>query len=128
MREQRGFDLARFDSVSPDLKLMVEASVKKQVPVGIPRDDRFSTRSDDAENIEKEIPTKSEIIEVKDMPKELTKDELNSPGGKKVVDMTLLKRPGQLNDVTSACVFLASDEQNYMTGQVLSISGGAYLG
>jgi 3-oxoacyl-[acyl-carrier protein] reductase len=30
--------------------------------------------------------------------------------------------------VTSACVFLASDEQGYMTGQVLSVSGGAYLG
>jgi 3-oxoacyl-[acyl-carrier protein] reductase len=41
--------------------------------------------------------------------------------------MTLLKRPGQLSDVASACVFLASDEQNYMTGQVLSVSGGAFL-
>ena len=58
---------------------------------------------------------------------EQTADELASPAGQKIIDMTLLKREGQLEDVTSTCVFLASDEQNYVTGQVLSISGGAYL-
>jgi len=57
-----------------------------------------------------------------------TADELSSPAGQKIVDMTLLKRAGQLDDVTSACVFLASPEQNYITGQVISVSGGAYLG
>ncbi len=58
---------------------------------------------------------------------DLTRDELRGPGGQKVVAMTLLKRPGELNDVTSAAVFLAADEENYMTGQVLSIAGGAVL-
>lgn len=58
---------------------------------------------------------------------DLTRDELRGPGGQKVVSLTLLKRPGQLDDVASACVFLASDEQNYMTGQVLSVAGGAVL-
>lgn len=57
-----------------------------------------------------------------------TRDELNSPAGEKIVEMTLLKRPGELGDVASTCVFLASDEQNYITGQVISVSGGAYLG
>jgi 3-oxoacyl-[acyl-carrier protein] reductase len=56
-----------------------------------------------------------------------TADELKSPAGEKIVGMTLLKRPGQPSDVASACVFLASDEQTYMTGQVLSMSGGAVL-
>ncbi len=56
-----------------------------------------------------------------------TADELASPAGQAIVDMTLLRRPGALSDVASACVFLASDEQNYMTGQVLSVSGGAVL-
>ncbi len=56
-----------------------------------------------------------------------TADELGSPAGESIVGMTLLKRPGQPSDVASACVFLASDEQNYMTGQVLSMSGGAVL-
>jgi len=59
---------------------------------------------------------------------EQTADELASPAGQKIVDMTLLKRPGQLGDVASTCVLLASDEQNYITGQVISVSGGAYLG
>lgn len=57
-----------------------------------------------------------------------TRDELNSPAGQKIVDMTLLKRAGELKDVASACVFLASEDQNYITGQVISVSGGAYLG
>ena len=34
---------------------------------------------------------------------------------------------GQLRDVSSTCVLLASDEQTYITGQVISVSGGAYL-
>jgi len=59
---------------------------------------------------------------------EQTADELASPSGQTIVDMTLLKRPGQLRDVAATCVLLASDEQNYITGQVISVSGGAYLG
>lgn len=58
---------------------------------------------------------------------EQTADELASPAGQKIVDMTLVKRPGKLSDVTSTCVLLASDEQSYITGQVISVSGGAYL-
>jgi 3-oxoacyl-[acyl-carrier protein] reductase len=57
-----------------------------------------------------------------------TRDEVNSPAGEAIIGMTLLKRPGKLSDVASACVFLASDEQTYITGQVISVSGGAYLG
>ncbi|SKA92863.1 3-oxoacyl-[acyl-carrier protein] reductase [Prosthecobacter debontii] len=58
---------------------------------------------------------------------EQTADELASPGGQVIVNMTLVKRPGQLSDVSSTCVLLASDEQSYITGQVISVSGGAYL-
>jgi 3-oxoacyl-[acyl-carrier protein] reductase len=56
-----------------------------------------------------------------------TEDELSSEAGNTVIGMTLLKRPGELDDVTSTCMLLASDEQNYITGQVLSVSGGAFL-
>jgi len=59
---------------------------------------------------------------------DLTRDELKTPAGKAAVDLTLLKRAGQLADVTSACLFLAAADENYMTGQVLSVSGGAVLG
>jgi 3-oxoacyl-[acyl-carrier protein] reductase len=57
-----------------------------------------------------------------------TRDEIGSEGGQRVIDMTLLGRPGQPGDVVSACLLLASDEQSYITGQVISVSGGAYLG
>lgn len=59
---------------------------------------------------------------------EQTADELASPAGQAIVDMTLVKRPGHLVDVASTCVLLASDEQSYITGQVISVAGGAYLG
>ena len=57
-----------------------------------------------------------------------TKDEINSPAGKTYLDMTLLNRFGEPKDVTTTCIFLASEDQNYITGQVISVSGGAYLG
>lgn len=56
-----------------------------------------------------------------------TIDEIDSPAGARVLDMTLLKRAGRIEDISSACVFLASDEQQYMTGQILAVSGGAIL-
>lgn len=55
-------------------------------------------------------------------------EELASSSGKGIIDMTLVKRPGELQDVSNTCVLLASDEQNYITGQVISVSGGSYLG
>ncbi len=57
-----------------------------------------------------------------------TRDEVNSAGGQRYIGMTLLGRFGEIQDVASTAVFLASDEQNYITGQVISVSGGAYLG
>ena len=58
---------------------------------------------------------------------DLTREELRAGGGKKVVGLTLLKRPGQVEDVASIAVMLASDEQNYMTGQTISPNGGSYF-
>lgn len=39
-------------------------------------------------------------------------------------DSIPLKRGGQPEDVANACVFLASDMSNYITGQVLNVDGG----
>ena len=58
---------------------------------------------------------------------DLTREELRSGGGAGVVDLTLLKRPGQVEDVASVAVMLASDDQNYMTGQTISPNGGSYF-
>ena len=35
-----------------------------------------------------------------------------------------LKRGGTVSDVANACVFLASDLSDYITGQVLQVDGG----
>ena len=56
-----------------------------------------------------------------------TADELAGPDGARIVAMTLLKRAGHLSDVAATCVWLASDEQAYVTGQVISVAGGAVL-
>ena len=57
-----------------------------------------------------------------------TYDEVNSPDGKKIPRYDIAKKFGKPTDVSSACLFLASEDQNYITGQILSVSGGAYLG
>ncbi len=62
------------------------------------------------------------------VPTDQTQDEVNSQAGKAVIGMTLLKRPCTMEDITSACLLLVEDAQQYITGQVLSVSGGAYLG
>ena len=45
-----------------------------------------------------------------------------------LIAITPLGRFGEVNEVSGAAVFLASDEASYITGQVLSINGGAYMG
>ena len=57
-----------------------------------------------------------------------TKKEFESGQADKLIDMTLLKRAGKEKDVLSTCLLLAEPDQNYITGQVIAISGGAYLG
>ena len=57
-----------------------------------------------------------------------TREEFESGAAQPNIDLTLLKRPGKEQDVVSACLSLAEKNQSYMTGQVLSVSGGAYLG
>lgn len=47
------------------------------------------------------------------------KEELNK--------MIPLGRTGTAKEVASACVFLASDEASYITGQVLRVNGGMYV-
>ncbi len=56
------------------------------------------------------------------------KEEFESGAADKIInETTLLKRPGDIDDVSSACLFLCDDKQNYMTGQVIALSGGAIL-
>jgi 3-oxoacyl-[acyl-carrier protein] reductase len=46
----------------------------------------------------------------------------------KLIGLTPLNRFGEPHEVVGAAVFLASDESSFITGQTLSINGGAYMG
>jgi NAD(P)-dependent dehydrogenase (short-subunit alcohol dehydrogenase family) len=45
----------------------------------------------------------------------------------KLIDLTPLNRFGESQEVAAAAVFLASDESSFITGQTVSINGGAYM-
>ena len=45
----------------------------------------------------------------------------------RLIGITPLGRFGQADEVTGAAVFLASEEASFITGQTLSINGGAYM-
>jgi len=44
-----------------------------------------------------------------------------------VKNLLLIPRLGKLNDLTGAAIFLASNEADYITGQTISINGGAWV-
>lgn len=47
---------------------------------------------------------------------------------RKGFDLTVLERPGTADEVARVVAFLASSASDYMTGQVLSVTGGLMLG
>ncbi len=55
---------------------------------------------------------------------EMTREELKTPEGQAQVDLSLLKRPGQVRDVVEGIMFLASFEHDYITAHTLNINGG----
>ena len=58
---------------------------------------------------------------------EFTEKTMSKDVKKLVKNLILLKRLGRLEDLNGAAVFLASDESNYITGQTISINGGAWV-
>ncbi len=46
---------------------------------------------------------------------------------KAVMPLIPMKKMGATSDIASACMFLASDQAGYITGQVLGINGGLYM-
>ncbi len=43
---------------------------------------------------------------------------------KRIAEEAFLKRRGTPEDIANACVFLASDEADFITGEILTVSGG----
>ena len=55
---------------------------------------------------------------------EMTEAELKTPVGQAQLDLSLLKRPGQVKDVVAGIMFLASFDHDYITAHTLNINGG----
>jgi NAD(P)-dependent dehydrogenase (short-subunit alcohol dehydrogenase family) len=59
----------------------------------------------------------------------LTKRVLSNPGiNKALLDRTLLRRFGTVEDVAKAALFLTSDDASYITGAELAVDGGMSAG
>jgi 3-oxoacyl-[acyl-carrier protein] reductase len=59
---------------------------------------------------------------------EFFRSRLDDTGIRQRVDATRNKRAGRVNDVAATVRFLASAEAGHLTGQVIHLNGGAYLG
>jgi NAD(P)-dependent dehydrogenase (short-subunit alcohol dehydrogenase family) len=59
---------------------------------------------------------------------EMTKDEICSDAGREKVRQIPIQRPGTVDEVARAAVFLASDDASYITGQTVNVNGGLYMG
>jgi 3-oxoacyl-[acyl-carrier protein] reductase len=55
-------------------------------------------------------------------------DAMTDERRKRLIEATLVDRAGVPEDVAAAIVYLASPEAGYVTGQVLQVNGGAFLG
>jgi 3-oxoacyl-[acyl-carrier protein] reductase len=59
---------------------------------------------------------------------EFFRDTLTETRRQSLIGATLTKRPGDTDDVAATVYFLASPAARHITGQVLHVNGGAYLG
>ena len=55
---------------------------------------------------------------------EMSDNIMSSELGRKMIDNTLLKRPGTTDELTGIAVFLASEDSSYITGQTINVDGG----
>jgi 3-oxoacyl-[acyl-carrier protein] reductase len=59
---------------------------------------------------------------------EFFRDRLTDEGIHRRVAATQNGRPGTTDDIAATVAFLASPEAGHLTGQVIHVNGGAYLG
>ncbi len=59
---------------------------------------------------------------------EFFRDSLTETRRQRLVDETHTGRPGTTTDVAATVMFLASPAAGHVTGQVIHVNGGAYLG
>ena len=62
------------------------------------------------------------------VPTDMSAHELTSDAGRRKVAALPIARPGTVEEVAAAVVFLVGDGAAYVTGQTVNVNGGAYLG
>ena len=58
------------------------------------------------------------------IPTELNRKILDSPRGRELTMRTPMARYGTVDELVGAAVFLAAEENSFMTGQILTVDGG----
>ena len=58
---------------------------------------------------------------------DITKGKLDTDLRKKIIENIPLGRLGEASNVASACLFLASDLSDYITGSVIDVNGGMHM-
>ena len=58
---------------------------------------------------------------------ELLVGKIDDAGKRRVAESIPLGRLASANDISNACLFLASDQSAYITGVVLDVSGGLHI-
>lgn len=53
--------------------------------------------------------------------------EIDPPFAKHVIDVIPMGRPGEVNEVAAAVLFLAGKDASFITGQVVSVNGGSTM-
>jgi acetoacetyl-CoA reductase/3-oxoacyl-[acyl-carrier protein] reductase len=59
---------------------------------------------------------------------EMSANELTTNAGQEKVKNIPVGRLGSLKEISSAVIYLASDEASYITGQTINLNGGMYFG
>jgi len=61
-------------------------------------------------------------------PESMASGSMSSPGRRqRQIDAVPLRRLGTVEDVAAACVFLASDEAGWITGETMQVTGGSRI-
>jgi len=58
---------------------------------------------------------------------EMSKNIMSTKLGRKIIENTIIGRPGTTSEIAKTAIFLASDDSSYISGQTINVNGGLLL-